>query len=159
MSSSATFTPQLIGQTEKTLNAILARHLGGAGLTEPQWVTLTLAARNDGPIDRDRFATRVADAAKFSPTQVQSLISELAETQVLTVSDSDDANVTVTDAGKQLHARIRSANLALTERLWGDLPPEDLATAAEVLATVLERANAELAGGGRQTTLTDPERP
>ena len=78
---------------------------------------------------------------------------------VVIVSGSDDANVAVTDAGKQLHARIRSANLELTERLWGDLPPEDLATAAEVLATVLERANAELAGGARQTRLTDPERP
>ena len=139
------FTPQLIGQTEKTLNAILARHLAGAGLTEPQWVTLTLAARNDGPVDRDQFAARVADAAKFTLTEAQSRISELAEAQALTLSDSDNAKVAVSDAGKELHARIRSANIELTERLWGDVPPTDLATAAQVLATVLERANAELA--------------
>jgi hypothetical protein len=31
------------------------------------------------------------------------------------------------------------------ERLWGDLPPEDLATAGRVLGIVLERANVELA--------------
>ena len=78
VSSSPTFTPQLIGQTEKTLNAILARRLAGAGLTEPQWVTLTLAARNDGPVDRDRFAAQVADVARFGLTDVQSRISELA---------------------------------------------------------------------------------
>jgi hypothetical protein len=30
--------------------------------------------------------------------------------------------------------------------MWGDLPPEDLATAGRVLSTVLARANKELAG-------------
>ena len=143
--SSNVFTPQLIGQTEKTLNAILARHLAGAGLTEPQWVTLTLAARSDRPVDRDHLAARVADAAKFSLTEVQSAISELVEAEMLTVSGSDNAKVAVSDAGKDLHARIRGANTELTERLWGDLPPTNLAAAAQVLATVLERANAELA--------------
>jgi hypothetical protein len=37
-----TFGAQVLGQTEKALNAILARQLAGTGLTEPQWVTLTL---------------------------------------------------------------------------------------------------------------------
>jgi DNA-binding MarR family transcriptional regulator len=145
MSSSPAFTPQLVGQTEKTLNAILARHLASAGLTEPQWVILTLLARNDGPVDRDQFAAHVRDAAKFSPTEVQAGISKLVDGKVLTVSDSDELRITLTDAGKQLHSRIRAANMELTERLWGDLPQADLATAAQVLAAVLERANAELA--------------
>jgi hypothetical protein len=30
--------------------------------------------------------------------------------------------------------------------MWGDLPEEDLATTGRVLSTILERANAELAG-------------
>ena len=33
----------------------------------------------------------------------------------------------------------------ITERLWGDLEPADLATAGRVLGIVLDRANAELA--------------
>jgi len=32
------------------------------------------------------------------------------------------------------------------ERLWGDLPAEDLATAGRVLSIVTARANAELGG-------------
>ena len=40
---STPFGPQLIGETEKTLNALLRRLLQGTGLTEPQWVTLRLA--------------------------------------------------------------------------------------------------------------------
>jgi hypothetical protein len=51
-----------------------------------------------------------------------------------------------TDAGQQLHGQIRTAVTQITQRLWGDLPAEDLATAGRVLSTVLTRANAELAG-------------
>jgi len=41
------FGPQLIGETEKTLGALLRRFLEGTGLSEPQWVTLRLADRLD----------------------------------------------------------------------------------------------------------------
>jgi hypothetical protein len=51
--------------------------------------------------------------------------------------------VSLTDAGHQLHVRIRTAVTEITQRLWGDLPTDDLATAGRVLGTVLVRANAE----------------
>ena len=137
MSPNPTLSPQLIGQTEKTLNAILERHLSGAGLSEPQWITLTLAVMGGDPIGRDQLARRVATAAKFSEADVQTRITELADARLL--------DVAVTDGGKQLHARIRATNNESTERLWGDLPAADLDTAGRVLAVVLERANAELA--------------
>ena len=44
----ATFGPQLIGQTEKTLQALLRRALAGTGLDERQWVALRLADQPDG---------------------------------------------------------------------------------------------------------------
>jgi hypothetical protein len=142
MSPNPTLSPQLIGQTEKTLNAILATHLSSAGLTEPQWITLTLAVMGGDPIGRDQLAQRVASAAKFSEADVQTRITELADARLL---DAADNEVAVTDGGKELHARIRATNNELTERLWGDLPRADLDTAGRVLAVVLERANAELA--------------
>jgi hypothetical protein len=46
----------------------------------------------------------------------------------------------VTDAGRRLHSRISAAVADITQRLWGDLAAEDLATAARVLSTVLARA-------------------
>jgi DNA-binding MarR family transcriptional regulator len=140
---STTLSPQLIGQTEKTLNAILYRHLAEAGLDEPQWVTLTLAVMGGGPAGRDQFARHVASAAKFDETDVHKRIAELVDAQLLTVSAGDDAQVAVTEAGRELHARIRAINTQLTERLWGDLPAQDLEATARVLGTVLQRANAE----------------
>ena len=50
---STPFGPRLIGETEKTLNALLCRLLAGTGLTEPQWVTLRLADLLDGSVDAE----------------------------------------------------------------------------------------------------------
>jgi hypothetical protein len=141
MSTSPTFSTQLIGQTEKTLNAILDRLLTGTGLDEPQWVTLTIAVTADGPLERDQLVSRVAGAVKIADAQARARIDKLAAAGLL----GEGSPVEVTDAGRQLHARIRSRVVEITDRMWGDLPPEDLAAAGRVLSTVLERASAELA--------------
>ena len=143
MSATSAFSPRLIGETEKTLNAILDRHLAGSGLTEQHWITLTVVIVSGGSVDRDELVSQVVSGAKFSEHDVRVRVSELVASQLL--DDSASPVVTVTDAGAQLHAGIRAANNELTARLWGDLSAEELATAAHVLETVLERANAELA--------------
>ena len=145
MSTTPTFSTQLLGQTEKTLNAILDRLLAGTGVDEPQWVTLTIAVTSGGSVERDALASRVAGSLKLSDAQARARVDELAAAQLLESVDVDGSSVRVTDAGKQLHGRIRGAVVEITGRMWGDLPAEDLAAAGRVLATVLERANAELA--------------
>jgi hypothetical protein len=143
--STPTFGPRLIGETEKSLNAILDRHLSADGLTEQHWITLSFAAMNSDPVCASKLAKGVASRAKFTEDDVHARISELVDAQLL--SDCGSSGVTISDAGERLHARILDANIDVTKRLWGDLPAEDLATTARVLATVLERANAELARG------------
>lgn len=145
MSSHPPFSTQVIGQAEKTLNAILGRLLAGTGLTEPQWVTLTLTAASGGAVDRDQLAGRIAGALKVPEADAQARITELAAAQLLAPVD-EGSPVRLTDAGQQLFGRIRAAVAEITERLWGDLPAEDLATAGRVLSIVTARANAELAG-------------
>lgn len=143
MSATPAFSPRLIGETEKTLNAILDRHLAGSGLTEAHWITLTLAIVSGGSIDHDELVRQVVTGTKFNDQDVRERVSELLGRHLL--DDSTSPELTVTDAGAQLHAQIRAANTELTERLWGDLPADELATTARVLGIVLERANADLA--------------
>jgi len=145
MSTTPTFSTQLIGRTEKTLNAILDRLLGGTGLTEPQWVTLSIAVMSGGTIDVAAFVNRVSDALRINGAEARARIDELAAAQLFEISDVDGSTVRVTDAGRQLHARIRSVVVEITDRMWGDLPAEDLAAAGRVLTIVLERAGSELA--------------
>jgi hypothetical protein len=146
MPTSTPFGPQLLGQTEKTLNAILDRELAGTGLTEPEWVTLVLTVAVGEAIERDQLVGRVAGAVKVSEEEAQTRVDKLASAGLLQVGDGENSPVQVTDVGHQLHGRIRSAITPITERLWGDLPAEDLATAGRVLSTILARANAELTG-------------
>jgi hypothetical protein len=141
MSTSPTFSTQLIGQTEKTLNAILDRLLADTGLDEPQWVTLTIAVMAGEPLERDALVSRVPAAVKIADAKARARVDKLTAAGLL----GEGSPVGVTEAGKQLQARTRSRVVEITDRMWGDLPPEDLAAAGRVLTTVLERASAELA--------------
>ena len=144
MSAHPVLTPRAIGQAEKTLNAILARLLEGTGLTEPEWVILTLAATSGEPAARDQFTRMVAGALKISDADAQARVDAMIAAQQLQITGAGQA-VTVTGAAQQLHSQIRATVAGITERLWGDLPADDLATVGRVLAIITERANAELA--------------
>jgi DNA-binding MarR family transcriptional regulator len=139
-----TFDAQLLGQTEKAANAILARLLAGPGLTEPQWVTLTLTMKTGGTLTRSELVERVVDALHIDGAQAQARVAELAAAELLHIPGDDRDPVRVTETGRRIYDGIRAETAKVTERLWGDLPAGDLATAASVLSTVLTRAQAEL---------------
>ncbi|WP_164842402.1 hypothetical protein [Actinoplanes solisilvae] len=61
------FGAQLIGRTEKALNALLERELSGTGLTEPQWVALTLTVGPVGPASSVSPASPVSSVGPASP--------------------------------------------------------------------------------------------
>jgi len=136
------FGTALIGQTEKALNAILDGQLAGTGITEPQWVTLTLTVVGGGTLDRAELIHRVSGATKVSQASVVDRITELTAAGFL--HERGDGRVQVTDEGQARWAEVRAAIGPITQRLWGDLPAEDLATAGRVLSIVLDRATAVL---------------
>ena len=134
------FGTALIGQTEKALNAILDRQLAGTGITEPQWVTLTLIVVGGGAVDRAELIRRVGDATQFSHAAVAERVAELTAAGFL--RDAGDGRVEVTDEGRERWTQIRTGIGPITRRLWGDLPADDLAVAGRVLGIVLNRAKA-----------------
>jgi len=143
MSTTPTLTPRLIGETEKSLNAILDRLLAGTNLDEHQWVTLTLtmSLTGDGPIDREDLVGRVAHALKVDDARARARIDELKAAGLLDVAEGEGAQVSATESGQRLHARVRTGTAEIVDRLWGDLPAEDLTVAARILSVVRDRAN------------------
>ena len=125
------FGPQLIGETEKTLGALLRRFLEGTGLTEPQWVTLRLADLLDGGVDAHGLAAAAADRAQF--LDAADLVSELTSRDLL-----DDGRLT--PAGRSLIATVQTTITTETAPIWNDLPADDVAAATRVLNEVLTRA-------------------
>ena len=135
---------QLIGQTEKTLNAILDRLLDGV-VSEPQWVSLALIAGSGGTADHDEFISRVAHALKTDRQTAAYHVGQLAARGLVLTTPQARSAVTLTEAGQQFLGRVRKQVADVAERLWGDLPRPDLDVASRVLSTVLERAEADLA--------------
>ncbi len=140
MATNTSFTPQVLGETEKALNAILYRELTAVGLTEHQWIALRLTVTAGGEIPRAQLVGRLGGALKVDPAEAEARVDDLVAGGLL--EPSAEGRVAVTEAGAQLHARIRAAVSEITERLWGDLPAGDLETTGRILMTILGRANA-----------------
>ncbi len=144
MSTTPTFNPALVGQIESAFGAILDRELAGTGLNGPRWVALNLALAGRQGVDRVQLIHRLAAARNLGEPEAHECVNDLAVAGLLRVPDEKSSPVTVTDAGRQLHGEINIAVAGVTQRLWGDLAVEDLATAGRVLSTVLARARQEL---------------
>jgi crotonobetainyl-CoA:carnitine CoA-transferase CaiB-like acyl-CoA transferase len=124
-----TFGPQLIGETEKTLQALLRRALGGTGLDERQWVALRLAAQPDVTALRDR----VSDRAHFD--DAEDLVASLEQRNLV----ADDVP---TADGRAMLERVLTRSAALSGPIWDDV--EDADAAARALTRVLARARLAL---------------
>ncbi|HEY2319313.1 MAG TPA: hypothetical protein VGH67_13500 [Solirubrobacteraceae bacterium] len=149
MATEITFTPQVLGETEKALNAILIRELTASGLSEHQWITMQLTIAAGGTVAREQLVDRLAGALKLGGAHAERRVDELVTAGLLTFGDADgDGRVRVTEAGRRIHGRIRGAVAEITQRLWGDLPSVDLDTTGRTLATILSRANAAFAPAG-----------
>jgi hypothetical protein len=136
------FGTQTIGQTEKALNAILDRLLEGSGLSEPQWVALTVTVMGGGETGREELVATLDASLHRGREAVDGLVGSLVDTGLV---EERGETVAASEQGRELHARIRGQVQEITSRLWGDLPAEDLEAAGRVLDTVLERARGELA--------------
>ena len=131
----SSFGPQLIGEAEKTLNALLRRFLEGRKLSEPQWVTLRLDCQLGDNATTDALIAAVADRAHFS--DAERLVAELTTRGLL-----EDGRLT--RAGRELAAAMQATIAEETAPIWDDLPAEDVAAATRVLNEVVTRARAVL---------------
>jgi len=130
------FGPQLIGETEKTLNALLARYLDEPQLTEPQWVTLRVASMLDVTGNVDDLAAAVTDRAHFA--DAAGIVDELARRGLL-----DDGRLSA--AGRELLDRLQGEITDDTRAIFGDLASDDMAATERVLNEIVSRARLALA--------------
>jgi hypothetical protein len=124
------FGPQLIGETEKTLDALLRRALAGTGLDGRLWVALRVAGQPDGTPLR----SRLADRAQFA--DADQLVAALEQRGLV----ADDAP---TAAGRAMLERVLAGLAELADPIWDGI--DDADAAARALNEVLTRARAALA--------------
>jgi DNA-binding MarR family transcriptional regulator len=134
--------PQLIGQTERALGALMRPVLDRFGATFHQWVALAVTTTNGGTMDRGDLTAYITDALQIDDATVDAAIAELAAAGVL--ETSTESVVALNEAGRKRYDELRTAVGANTVPLFADIPDADLATARRVLTTVAERAAAQL---------------
>ncbi len=142
MTTAPTLTGQDIGQAEKATRAVLDSLLARTGTTFHRWVALNLTATGGGRMERDAVVRRMAFGLKIEEAAASAAVGELVE---LGLTTANGGEIVLTPVGTARFEQIRDGIAAITERLYGGLPVEDLVTARRVLAAVTERANAELA--------------
>jgi len=125
------FGPVLLGQTEKTLQALLRRTLADTGLDEPQWVTLRVATMLDGQVDHAGLVAAVTDRTKFA--DAATIVDGLTDRGL--VVDGQPSQ-----AGRDLVSRVLAASDRTNGSVWRDLPDRDVEAATRVLNEVLRRA-------------------
>jgi DNA-binding MarR family transcriptional regulator len=141
----ATLTGQDVGEAEGALTALLDQVLAGTntGITRPQYIALrVLALRGPAPSPaalHDYLAGQPQVGLDLA--QVAELFRSLEARGLVTGSAPDGPGPTqLTPDGVALNGKLADAVAALTERLYADLNPDDLATAHRVLVEVTQRA-------------------
>jgi hypothetical protein len=138
--------PQIIGQAENALRALLERTLAGTGLAYRHWVALSVIAGSEAPADENELAVRVEDVLKVDDATVRGVIADLHAREVVEPTPDDGAHIQLTDAGRVLHGDIRAAIGPIVSGLFHEIPEDDLRTAGKVLKLITERADEVLAG-------------
>lgn len=139
----ATLNPSVIGQAEKHHTAILTRALAGTTLDEKQWIVLNQALAAGAPVDPAAHITHVAAMTQWDPTDAGTALATLLESGLLRTTSGD--LVEPTEDGTALVGKVRAESGAIVAAAYGAVAPEDLATAARVLATITARMAEELA--------------
>ena len=146
MSQPATLTGQDVGEAEGALTALLDQLLTrtNAGITRAQYIVLrvlTLRGPAESPAALHDDLAGQPQLGLDLP-QVAELFRDLEARGLVTGSAPDGPGPTqLTPEGAALHAQLAEAVADLTQRLYADLDPDDLATAHRVLVEVTQRAN------------------
>ncbi|WP_033818457.1 MarR family winged helix-turn-helix transcriptional regulator [Kitasatospora sp. MBT63] len=141
-----TLNGQVIGRAHYATRALLERLLAPSGTTFQQSLALNAVADEGGTADREQVLARLTAGLKTDRAAALSVLAELTDAGLLAPSPDAADGVALTPAGRGRQAGIRADVADLTARLYGGLPPEDLAAAARVLTALTARADAELAG-------------
>jgi DNA-binding MarR family transcriptional regulator len=144
MSHTPTLTGQDIGQAERATRAVLDALLAETDTTFHQWVILNVMTGAASPVELDPLVQRLTHGLKIDrPTALGAIDGVVAKG--LVSRSRQPVRLTLTPAGDARFRAVRQGIDQITHRLYGDLPPADLATTHRILTIVTDRANAELA--------------
>ncbi|HMG42249.1 MAG TPA: hypothetical protein VK611_13005 [Acidimicrobiales bacterium] len=140
-------TPPLtryLGTAERTLRALLEQLSDEAGLSFPEWTTLVVLD-TAGPLGRDELVRQQVAGRVAGEALAAASIDDLVSSGLIASAGDDDPRLSLTAAGEVVFRPLRQTVTRITDDLYGDLPPTDLAATRRTLEEITRRATAHLA--------------
>lgn len=127
---------RLIGEAERSLQALLNRQLQTAGLSFAQWVVLNILT-DGGPLVVAELIGAIANAKICLSGSERDLVDELVDRHLI----EGEAALTVSAPGRDVLQPLRTTVRDITARLISDVPEEEIAATRRTLETMTHRAN------------------
>lgn len=132
---------QSVGSAERSMRALLERHLQGAGLSFPAWTVLVFT--NASPLSFEQIAQRqISGHVVSGVADARQAIDKLIETGLVTSNESD--MLIHTEKGSAIFKGLSGKVKDITQSLYGDLPGADLDATHRTLLEIAKRANSLL---------------
>lgn len=128
---------QSVGSAERSMRAVLERHLQDAGLSFPAWTVLVFT--NASPLTVDQIAQRQISGHVVSGIDGTRLeIDRLIQAGLI---KAESGALSHTDKGSALFNELSGKVKDITQSLYGDLPGADLEATHRTLLEIAKRAN------------------
>jgi len=129
---------QSVGSAERSMRALLERHLQDAGLSFPAWTVLVFT--NTSPLSIEQVVQRqISGHVVSGADEARQAIQKLTETGLIIADESD--MLMHTDKGATLFQELSGKVKDITQSLYGDLPSADLEATHRTLLEIAKRAN------------------
>jgi DNA-binding MarR family transcriptional regulator len=133
-----------LAYAERTLSAVLHRHLAGRDVTPGTWYALNLIAVRGPRLERATLTAELEGSRTLTADSVRELLARLEADGLI----QGDDEVDLTAAGEALHGSLREDIAARSARLLGQFPARDVETTVRTLRAITARAAEELVDAG-----------
>ena len=130
-----------IGRTERTLRALLDRHLDDAGLSFPEWVAFVFL--DDGPLPAGEIVRRQLDGHVATEAGARAAVDGLVAGGLVAPTDG---GLALTADGEARFRPVEQAIARVGREIWAGLDTADLDATRRTLDEVTRRAGERLAG-------------
>src|SRR3954470_3514166 len=135
---------QTLAFAERTLTAVLRRHLAERQTTPETWYALQLIATRGPGLDRESLSRDLEGSPDLDGDSTRSLLARLEADGLI----RGDAHVDLTTAGEAVHRSLRESIAGPRNQLLSEFDVDDVETTMRTLQAITARAEEQLAVAG-----------